>query len=96
MGSSLGVTVRIEVKNNTNCLLTNQEASVKNGVIIISPKPIPAGEMGSVEGRKYAHTATGSFGVVSWDVESKDRKVVTMRAGVSSTGSVGGSVFPEQ
>ncbi|KAH3791817.1 hypothetical protein DPMN_145307 [Dreissena polymorpha] len=78
MGSSLGVTVKIKVINNTNCLLKNQVVTVKRGEINLPPKPISAGETGVVQGRKYAHTVTGSFGVVSWEVEGKDRRVVIM------------------
>ncbi|KAH3777407.1 tereporin-Ca1-like [Dreissena polymorpha] len=72
------VTMGMEVDNWTRFNMVNPEVTVKSGVIATSPVPVLSGQKEAMVARKTAYSATGTFGVVSWEIEGKSRRVVVM------------------
>ncbi|KAH3875512.1 hypothetical protein DPMN_038779 [Dreissena polymorpha] len=78
--SSLGykVTMGMEVENWTKFALMSPHVTRKSGVIQIPPVQIRPAQKEGFVARKTGYTATGSWGVVSWFVAEKRRRVVIM------------------
>ncbi|XP_060596456.1 tereporin-Ca1-like [Ruditapes philippinarum] len=82
MADGYSVTCGIEIENRTNCSLTMPRAYINGGVLSIPPITIFPETREAMIARKIGYTATGSYGTVSWLIESTDdrerRRLIVM------------------
>ncbi|KAH3770405.1 tereporin-Ca1-like [Dreissena polymorpha] len=72
------VTMGMEVENWTKFGMVNPHVTVKSGAITTPPVPVLPGQKEAMVARKTSDTATGTYGVVSWEIAGKSRRVVVM------------------
>uniref|UniRef100_W4VS67 Conoporin 3 n=1 Tax=Conus geographus TaxID=6491 RepID=W4VS67_CONGE len=76
--NSYWITCAIEVENWTNFTLEVPKLMLRRGAHTTNPVDIEPGKREAFAVRKTAHTATGVFGTVSWEVNGNSRRFVIM------------------
>merc|ERR1712001_101880 len=68
----------VEVENYTNFCLSPGNTELHTGQISEPPAAMCGGEKHGVVGHKTGHVAKGCCGVLSWEIEDSDEKLVLM------------------
>ncbi|KAH3751496.1 hypothetical protein DPMN_186056 [Dreissena polymorpha] len=77
-GTGYSVSMGMEVSNLTPYVLCSSMVTVNSGVVTLQPRSINPNYKEAMVTRKSAYTATGTFGVVSWEIAEISRRVVVM------------------
>ncbi|KAH3871450.1 conoporin-Cn1-like [Dreissena polymorpha] len=72
------VTMGKEIENWTKFELMKPQYTVVHGVITTPPSPVRPGQKEAMVARKSSFTTSGSYGVVSWEIAGKSRRLVVM------------------
>ncbi|KAK7495273.1 hypothetical protein BaRGS_00013455 [Batillaria attramentaria] len=78
MGDGYRVTCAIVVENWTKYPLTLPNVRLTGGFLSKPPRAILPSKREAMVARKTAHTATGSYGTVSWLIQGLNRRVFVM------------------
>ncbi|KAH3751516.1 tereporin-Ca1-like [Dreissena polymorpha] len=78
LGTGYSVSMAMEVSNFTPYVLGDPKVTTNSGGITMSPKVIQPNYKEAMVATKTAYSTGGTFGVVSWEIAEKSRRIVVM------------------